>query len=470
MKKMIFALSTILIVTFCAYTIKCQDVLIKINQLKSYGQDIIVNKIIDNDESEANEEKNQTEKTINMGLDNVRIILMNSDFSSIYHNNVEINKKDKININYGKDFQNSEVVSGNKIISCESEYFNESNIIKISNNKKKIHINSIKRNGKINGYKGDIYLYKTENGIVVVNEVGIEEYVAAVVSSELNDSYPNEALKAQAVCARTYIGKRINNEKYKEYNAFGDDSTAYQVYNIVEPNKKIRDAVAQTKGEVVTYNDNLINTYFFSTSCGYTTDYKIWGTKKQKYLESVHVKQNLEEAETQADFDTYIKKKSKTDLENKYPFYRWNVKMSKSHLRYVVNNYIGYDIGKISKIEIHNRGAGGIVSNITVYGKNKQISISNQINIREALNPYGLEIKLNDGDIRSNMSMLPSSFFTIENIYRNGKWWGIKIYGGGFGHGCGMSQNGCRELANLGYNYEDIIKFFYKKTAIAVSR
>lgn len=470
MKKMIFALSTILIVTFCAYTIKCQDVLIKINQLKSYGQDIIVNKNIDNDESEANEEKNQTEKTINMGLDNVRIILMNSDFSSIYHNNVEINKKDKININYGKDYQNSEVVNENKIISCESEYFNESNIIKISNNKKKIHINSIKRNGKINGYKGDIYLYKTENGIVVVNEVGIEEYVAAVVSSELNSSYPNEALKAQAVCARTYIAKRINNEKYKEYNAFGDDSTAYQVYNIVEPDKKIKDAVAQTKGEVVTYNDNLINTYFFSTSCGYTTDYKIWGTKKQKYLESVHVKQNLEEAETQADFDNYIKKKSKTDLENKYPFYRWNVKMSKSHMRYVVNNYIGYDIGKISKIEINNRGAGGIVSNITVYGKNKQISISNQINIREALNPYGLEIKLNDGDIRSNMSMLPSSFFTIENIYRNGKWWGIKIYGGGFGHGCGMSQNGCRELANLGYNYEDIIKFFYKKTAIAVSR
>lgn len=298
--------------------------------------------------------------------------------------------------------------------------------------------------------------------------MGIEDYVAAVVSSELNNSYPNEALKAQAVCARTYIAKRINNEKYKEYNAFGDDSTAYQVYNIVEPDNKIKDAVAQTKGEVVTYNDNLINTYFFSTSCGYTTDYKIWGTKKQKYLESVHVKQNLEEAETQADFDTYIKKKSKTDLENKYPFYRWNVKMSKSHLRYVVNNYIGYDIGKISKIEINNRGAGGIVSNITVYGKNKQISISNQINIRKALNPYGLGIKLNDGDIRSNMSMLPSSFFSIENIYRNGKWWGIKIYGGGFGHGCGMSQNGCKELALSGYSYEDIIEFFYKKTAIAV--
>ena len=163
-------------------------------------------------------------------------------------------------------------------------------------------------------------------------------------------------------------------------------------------------------------------------------------------------------------------KKSKEDLENGYPFYRWNVKMSKSHLRYVVNNYIGYDIGKITKIEINNRGSGGIVSNITVYGKNKQISISNQINIRKALNPYGLGIKLNDGDIRSNMSMLPSSFFSIENIYRNGKWWGIKIYGGGFGHGCGMSQNGCRELANLGYSYEDIIKFFYKKTAIAVSR
>ena len=184
MKKIIFALSTILIVTFCAYTIKCQDVLIKINQLKTYGQDIIVNKIIYDDESKANEEKNQTEKIINMELNNVRIVLMNSDFSSIYHNNIEIKKKEKININYGKDFQNSEIVNEDKIISCGSEYFNGSSIIKISNNKKKIHINSIKRNGKINGYKGDIYLYKTENGIVVVNEVGIEDYVAAVVSSE----------------------------------------------------------------------------------------------------------------------------------------------------------------------------------------------------------------------------------------------------------------------------------------------
>ena len=273
MKKIIFALSTILIVTFCAYTIKCQDVLIKINQLKTYGQD---NKIIYDDESKANEEKNQTEKIINMELNNVRIVLMNSDFSSIYHNNIEIKKKEKININYGKDFQNSEIVNEDKIISCGSEYFNESSIIKISNNKKKIHINSIKRNGKINGYKGDIYLYKTENGIVVVNEVGIEDYVAAVVSSELNNSYPNEALKAQAVCARTYIAKRINNEKYKEYNAFGDDSTAYQVYNIVEPDEKIRDAVAQTKGEVVTYNDNLIkkileDEYYSSTA----EEYKI---------------------------------------------------------------------------------------------------------------------------------------------------------------------------------------------------
>ena len=168
------------------------------------------------------------------------------------------------------------IVNEDKIISCGSEYFNGSSIIKISNNKKKIHINSIKRNGKINGYKGDIYLYKTENGIVVVNEVGIEDYVAAVVSSELNNSYPNEALKAQAVCARTYIAKRINNEKYKEYNAFGDDSTAYQVYNIVEPDEKIRDAVAQTKGEVVTYNDNLIkkileDEYYSSTA----EEYKI---------------------------------------------------------------------------------------------------------------------------------------------------------------------------------------------------
>lgn len=467
MKKMIFALCTILIVTFCAYTIKCQDVLIKLHQLKSYGEDIIVNKTIENNENEKEEIINN-KKNISIKLDNVRIVLMNSEFSSIYQNNVQINKKEKININYGNNFQNMENVKENTIISTDSKYFDENNVVKISNNRKKIHIYSIKRNGNINGYNGDIYLYKTDKGIVVVNEVNIEDYVAAVVSSELNNSYPKEALKAQAVCARTYIAKRINNEKYKKYNAFGDDSTSYQVYNIVEPDKKIKKAVAATKGEVVTYNGKLINTYFFSTSCGFTTNYKIWGNKKQKYLSSVHIKQNSNEPDETIEFDSFIKKKSKEDLENEYPFYRWNVKMSKSHLRYVVNNYIGYDIGKLSKIEINSRGAGGIVSNITVYGKNKQINISNQINIRKAFNPYGIDIKLNNGETRKNMSMLPSSFFTIEDIYKNGRWWGIKIYGGGFGHGCGMSQNGCKELALSGYSYENIIEFFYKKTAIAV--
>lgn len=60
-----------------------------------------------------------------MELNNVRIVLMNSDFSSIYHNNIEIKKKRKININYGKYFQNSEIVNEDKIISCGAEYFME---------------------------------------------------------------------------------------------------------------------------------------------------------------------------------------------------------------------------------------------------------------------------------------------------------------------------------------------------------
>lgn len=117
----------------------------------------------------------------------------------------------------------------------------------------------------------------------------------------------------------------------------------------------------------------------------------------------------------------------------------------------------GSDIGTIKKIEINGRGAGGIASQIAVYGNKKQIIIKKQNDIRKALCSVYAKIKLNNGEVRTGMNMLPSAFIHIEK-----KGDEYKIYGGGFGHGSGMSQNAAIEMAKEKISYDKILKKFYR--------
>ena len=119
-----------------------------------------------------------------------------------------------------------------------------------------------------------------------------------------------EALKAQAVCARTYILK-CSKSKYKKYNAIADDSTSYQVYNRIGENNKTKKAAKATNGIVMTYENELINAYYFSTSCGYTTDYRIWGKEKKLYLQGTNLTKNKTDIIEEKNFKKIITKKKK---------------------------------------------------------------------------------------------------------------------------------------------------------------
>lgn len=302
--------------------------------------------------------------------------------------------------------------------------------------------------------------------MVIVNQLDMEDYVASVIASEIGENSPEEALKAQAVCARTFIANS-NPEEYEEYEANGDDSTSYQVYNRVEAGNKCRKAATETKNKIMTYKGKIITAYYFSTSCGYTTNYKIWGRKKQKYLAGCcTLKKELDSDITvEENFRNFITSKPKA-YESEYPFYRWNVYVTNEQVQNAISTTAGIDVGAITKIEINSRGCGGIASQITVYGKNRQLIMNNQNQIRKALCSYYAEINLNDGSIRTKMEMLPSAFIYIENVYSSGEVCGFQIYGGGFGHGSGMSQNGAIEMANNGMKYKQILKLFYKDIVI----
>lgn len=445
MKKIIIVLSCIVILSIFVLNYRCQETFIKV-------------KGIENRETTAALQVNATatkenKDTIKAGEKRyVNIVIMCNGYTSIYHNHVEIKSKN-INIYYGKNFRNK-TNSKHVRIDKNSKYFKNSSVLKISTESRMQLVgHNIEHDSPT--YAGIFYVYKTSGGLVLVNHVELEEYIARVISSEIGEEAPMEALKAQAVCARTYILKSKDKD-YKKYNAIADDSTDFQVYNRISPGEKCYKAAKETAGIVMKYKNRLINAYYFSTSCGYTTDYKIWGKDKKAYLLEQNItKGKQENIKSNNSFKKYIKSCPKA-YESNYPFYRWTTSLTSEQIANGIYALTGSNVGTVKSIDVNTRGAGGIAAQITIYGNKKQVIIKKQNDIRKALCSIYAKIELNNGEKRTGMSMLPSAFIHIEKQGNK-----FKIYGGGFGHGSGMSQNAAIEMAKEKITYDKILKKFY---------
>ena len=148
------------------------------------------------------------------------------------------------------------------------------------------------------------------------------------------------------------------------------------------------------------------------------------------------------------------------------PFYRWTTYLTTKQIENSIYKNMAVNVGTINRMEINKRGAGGIVAQMTIYGDKRQISIVNQNQIRKILSSYYSTIKLSDKTKRTKLSMLPSAFISIKSVYKNNKLDGIKIYGGGFGHGSGMSQSAACQMAKKGKGYKEILATFYNDVEI----
>lgn len=448
MKKIIILIFIFFMVSFCFLNYKCQETVVKIETVFNSN----INGEQDVEKNTHMQERKRAEIQKKMKNEYVNILLTSNFDTNIYHNKITLNGS-LINIYYGKKYGSS--CNKKKVeITNKSYMFKNNNVIKIySHNMKWINHNTEHNSPN---YSGTFYIYKTNKGLVVVNQVEIDDYISKVVSSEIGGEAPMEALKAQSVCARTYILK-CTESKYKKYHAIADDSTSYQVYNRISENNKTKKAAKATSGIVMTYENKLINAYYFSTSCGYTTDYKIWGKDKKAYLKGTNLTKNKTDVKNNENFRKMITSNVKAK-EDKYPFYRWQASLNSNEIEQSIKNNYKKDIGKIEKIEILERGVGGIASQILIKGNKGKIIIKGQSNIRKNIYFTGMKIKLNGGKEVNNISMLPSAFIYIKKIGND-----YKIYGGGFGHGSGMSQNAAIEMAKNGYSYNYILKKFYHK-------
>ena len=335
---------------------------------------------------------------------------MDSINKNIKKTKEKIETKESGTTNIVKNKQKQENNSQNKTVTKKVESSQKAANKKRSNSIKQ-ETAEIKQETKEN--KTYVIIYRKKG---TVEQIELEEYLVGVVAAEMPASFNNEALKAQAILARTYALKKISKgekltdtvstqayiDKNEMQKKWSNDYNKY--YN------KIVSAVNSTKGQVVKYNGNYIEALYHSTSNGKTESAKeVWG-QDIPYLKSI-------DSSWDKKTSTYLK------IENK----GFNTLMK----------ILGIDIDKNTNIEILSKDESGRVSKIKIEDK-----VYTGVEFRTLLG-----LRSTDFDIA-----------ITEN--------GLEIITRGYGHGVGMSQYGANEMAKLGYNYKEIINHYYQNVKI----
>ena len=291
--------------------------------------------------------------------------------------------------------------------------------------------NKVENKDKVSESSYDYKKYKTikllHNDSEKIEEVALDEYLYGVVSAEMPASFEKEALKAQAVVARTYtIYKIVNNDgKHKDADIC-DDSTCCQAWISKEDRlskwkeeernsnwSKIVEAVNDTQGKIITYEGKPINAFFHSNSGGTTeAPINVWGGSGYPYLQSVSTSGE----------DAYSQYNSEAEFTKK----EFEEKIKKEHSDFKID-YKKEECIKVEEYTEGNRVKTVKIGNLELSG----VEVRNIFGLKSA----NFEISIKDDKIR---------FQVI-----------------GYGHGVGMSQTGADSLAKEGKNYEDIIHHFY---------
>ena len=369
-----------------------------------YVDTTIINKIIEIDKNDINNNFNQND------VDSINNYEQEKKESVVSINNDNISNIKEEKVVENQDNLNNDVIQNNT---------NNNITAKDSEDEKKNDVNSeirveedVKEEITENVKEELITVYRT-NGDVI--NIGLTEYLVGVVSGEMPASFPMEALKAQAVVARTYtmkslqIGRKLTDststQVYKDNNQlrnlWGNDYDRYY--------QRIYDVVTSTDNICVYYNGDYIDAVYHSTSNGYTEDaVNVWGNSIP-YLQTV--------ASTwDQNVSSYLKIITKEESD--------------------IISILGLD--NLDEIQILERNNSGRV---------EKVQIGNKIF-------SGVELR--------NMLGLRSTDFEIikdNNI--------ITITTKGYGHGVGMSQYGAKGMAEQGYSYREILNHYYENTEIS---
>jgi stage II sporulation protein D len=275
---------------------------------------------------------------------------------------------------------------------------------------------------RVNGrpYRGRIELLAGSGGLRVVDELDIETYLAGLINYEISARWPADAVKTQAVIARTYALYQKRKSKGGQYHIEG--STLGQVYKgINAEDRAALKAVNDTRGQVLTYRGKLALTVYHSNAGGRTdASADVW-SGDYSYLRSV---------------------RSPYDVVS--PDYSWNFTMPAEVLGGLLVRG-GYDIGSPVSVKIKARTPGGRARQVRIRSKDGRVILLEAEKFRKII----------------GYSALRSTKFKVG---RRGDLFVFK--GKGSGHGVGLSQWGAKGMAENGYSYRQILKHYYPGTKL----
>ena len=280
-------------------------------------------------------------------------------------------------------------------------------------------------------YNGEFIVTANGNKLNAINVIDIEDYLRGVVPYEIGklDESKFEALKAQAVAARTYAYKHFGSRVAQGFDVYAD--TRDQVYKGLHSATALTDkAVRETEGVVMTYNGEFITAYYHSTCGGETEGVVTWGRPDHPYLKN--------KPDLRPDGTPWCRESNYTE---------WTREFTEDELR---------DLFQINAKEAK--------ANVPSFSSIKSMHIQDTLKSGRI---HTLVIETNNGSFTAKAdkirwlfkrggTILPSSFF---RIHKNGNEWILK--GKGFGHGVGLCQMGARARAQAGQSYIQILTHYY---------
>ncbi len=442
---------------------------------------------------------------------NIRVAISTTGFTGLIHKNVVVSGTTQYLVRYGENERTLEAYESFDI--TDELFANAERVyVRALGEGGKVVLESVKRNWENNAppkYRGFFEITKREGGYVVVNELDFEEYLYAVVPSEIPSSFGVEASEVQAISARSYAYIQYYSNRYQAYGANVDDSVDCQVYNNIPENDVSIAAVNATRGECLTFEQNVVSANFFSNSAGMTANSgEVWAntltkqfpTTTPEYLRAVpqYIEGNYGDLSVEENARAFFKNMDVIAYDSDFNWFRWNTSMSAEEITASVNANLKerYEanplliktvqpngsaqslpissIGTVTDMEVTQRGEGGNIIQLKLVGTTATILVETEYNIRNLIRPKqyitggrSIPTKMKDGKVMYDYALMPSAFLVFDKEFnQEGKLTSVVFYGGGYGHGVGMSQNGVKGMVDRGFTVAQILQHFYPGTAI----
>jgi stage II sporulation protein D len=338
-------------------------------------------------------------------------------------------------------------------------------------------------------FQGNLILLSRNDGtIAVINEILLEDYLKSVISSEISGAGPIDFLKAHAILSRSWLlaaldRKKKTKETFKSSEKITDgevirwyDREEHDLFDVCADDhcqryqgitkivsRQAEEAVRETRGMVITYQDKICDTRYSKACGGLTENFDTaWDDKKVPYLESISdasVPHRLITTEEEASAwilsapEAYCHTNDEGLLEKILPdfdretrtFFRWRVEYSRAELEEILREKSGFDFGTLKEILPITRGPSGRISRLKIVGSKRSMVVGKELEIRRWL----------------SRTHLYSSAFVVT--VEGGR---FIFHGAGWGHGVGLCQIGAAVMATKGFSTEEILKHYFRRVEI----